>query len=202
MSALHFKIIDPGDDSIRVTDAESVVVRTSVPCTTHEYREALGNSIATMLEEGLAVSHRLTVERIYSDYGSDQRTPSHIEMFHFADKAQWDRAHRIAEAFLSGVADRLGDDVNVWGHELGLAKPEHFVKKDFNYTAFEHLVRVVEDDWDEIIGDLVRFENHYRCSCGAGWSDTRSDRCDNECPKCGAGTSPYESEDIEEPYWA
>jgi hypothetical protein len=37
-----------------------------------------------------------------------------------------------------------------------------------------------------------RFENRYIC-CGVPWTDEHSCGCDDECPKCGAAVSPYES---------
>jgi len=37
--------------------------------------------------------------------------------------------------------------------------------------------------------------NHYRCPCGAEWSDEWDATCDDRCPRCDTSCSPYESED-------
>jgi predicted nucleic acid-binding Zn-ribbon protein len=48
---------------------------------------------------------------------------------------------------------------------------------------------------------IARFTNFYRCGrCGEKWEDDWDSTCDDRCPKCNESTSPYKSEDIEEPY--
>ncbi len=37
----------------------------------------------------------------------------------------------------------------------------------------------------------------YECAgCGAVWADAWSATCDDECPRCGHGTSPSHSEEV------
>lgn len=43
----------------------------------------------------------------------------------------------------------------------------------------------------------LRFTNHYRCECGAEWSDEWSCMCNDRCPECDSETEPHESEDNE-----
>lgn len=49
----------------------------------------------------------------------------------------------------------------------------------------------------EIIDDTPpQFKNYYECdACAIDWSDSWSCQCDDRCPRCGAETEPYKSED-------
>lgn len=46
---------------------------------------------------------------------------------------------------------------------------------------------------------MTLYRNYYRCrSCNVSWDDYWSCQCDDECPKCGADYTPYDSDELED----
>lgn len=46
--------------------------------------------------------------------------------------------------------------------------------------------------------EVTELTNHYECDrCGTSWEDTWCASCDDDCPSCGATTSPHETDEGE-----
>jgi len=57
--------------------------------------------------------------------------------------------------------------------------------------------RRLENEMSDEDEEETLWLNHYKCShCGTEWSDEWSCQCNDRCPKCGAETEPYQSEEI------
>lgn len=62
-----------------------------------------------------------------------------------------------------------------------------------NKLAEETLNSCREDSEDSV---KMLYKNHYRCDCGAEWTDEWDCMCNDHCPDCDAEIEPYKSEDI------
>ena len=44
---------------------------------------------------------------------------------------------------------------------------------------------------------IVRYVNHYHCTCGAEWSDEWCCACNDRCPVCDMEIEPHDSDETE-----
>lgn len=80
--------------------------------------------------------------------------------------------------------------------------PETHMPPAINDRYADSIIGDRHEDYDalEVHGvrnlDDAKFLNHYRCPCGAEWSDEWSCMCNDLCPVCDKEIEPYDSEDL------
>jgi hypothetical protein len=75
-----------------------------------------------------------------------------------------------------------------------LARAANILRAVGDTDAGEGRARQIE----AVLWEPIEFVNEYECSCGTAWSNTHTCACDDECPDCGADTSPTRSERVDD----